>query len=179
MREKNIPQTVELGCGRKKPKDSYGVDRIETEAVDLVQDLDKKNWSLPSDHFSKIRAIDVFEHITNPNSFLKEVWRIGMDGSLVTIRGPHMSSGNWHDPTHKRLLGSRTFENYTGEGRFEYYSDFKFTMENIEITFGWQNYPFDRIGYWISNNYTWRYEKSFIRNILPATNITFKMTIRK
>ncbi|WP_353633802.1 methyltransferase domain-containing protein [Halobacterium sp. NMX12-1] len=171
-----IPEQIELGCGKKKPEGFYGVDISETEVVDQTENLDQPGWDLPSDHFHVIRAVDLFEHLSNPTQFMEEVWRIAKPEAKIVIRGPHISSDNWHDPTHKRLLGSRTFEHYTPESRFEFYSDCSFKVNDFEIQFQWQPTPIKQIGHYVANRMTYSYETTALRNILPATNIRFELT---
>lgn len=172
----DIPTQVELGCGNKKPDGFYGVDIANTSTVDLVQDLNDEDWDLPSNHFQTIRAIDVFEHVKNPTTFMNELWRIAAPGCNITIRGPHFSSGNWQDPTHERLLGSRSFEHYSEETRFGFYSDHAFAVVDTEIQFQWTRTPvYKQVGYFLANRFTSLYEKTFIRNLFPATNIEFTL----
>lgn len=171
----SIPSNIDLGCGNQKPNGFYGVDIIDCDEVDLVQDLNNSNWDLPSDYFDIIRAIDVFEHLEMPNNFMSEVWRIASQEARITIRGPHFSSGNWHDPTHKRLLGSRSFEHYTVDSRYGFYiGDKQFELIDYQIQFQWQSIlVYKRIGRWIANQFTSIYEKTLLRNLFPATNIEF------
>ena len=171
---------VELGCGNKKQPGWYGVDIADTQAVDLIQDLDEERWDLPSNHFEEIRAMDVFEHLQDPINFMEEVYRISKAGCKVSIQGPHFSSGNWHDPTHRRLLGSRTFEHFTDETRFDFYTDGSFEVVDVEITFEWTPIPgYKHLGSYIANRHTMLYERTFLRNLLPATNIRFELLVRK
>lgn len=172
----DIPKKIELGCGNEKPPGFFGVDIAKTEAVDYVQDFNESDWELPSNHFEIIRAIDVFEHIRNPTIFMEEIWRIATGDSKIIIRGPHFSSNNWHDPTHVRLLGSRTFEHYSTDTRFEFYCDSSFEVVDFEIQFQWQNFPiYKQIGHYFANKHTNLYEKTGLRNLLPATNIEFEL----
>jgi hypothetical protein len=176
----NIPDKIDLGCGDKKPEGFYGVDVIETPSADLVQDLDEPDWDLPSDHFNVIRAIDVFEHLENPVQFMEEVHRIATSDAEITIQGPHFSSGNWHDPTHRRLLGSRTFEHFTKETKFDFYTQAKFRVEQVTITFDWsENRVYKAAASFVANRYTQLYERTFLRNLMPATNITFRLSPEK
>lgn len=175
-----IPRKLELGCGTEKPNGYFGVDIVDTDTVDLVQDLDKAPWDLESDYFQVIRAIDVFEHLNNPVQFMEEVHRIAASEAEIIIQGPHISSDNWHDPTHKRLLSSRTFEHFTSETRFSFYSDARFRIQDYKITFEWTSLPIYRhLGGFISNNFTDLYEKYLFKNIFPATNIVFHLEVVK
>jgi len=177
MDSDDFPRKVELGCGIKKPEGFLGVDARETEKVDLVQDLDDPAWSLPSNHFSVIRAIDLFEHLENPVVFMEEIYRIARSDATIIIRCPHISSDNWHDPTHRRLAGSRTFEHFTEQSRFPFYSEATFEINEIEITFEWTEITLVRkLGYFIANRSPWLFERSFLKNLFPATNICFNLT---
>jgi len=174
----DIPTKVNLGSGNQNHEEFFAVDIVETDSVDRIQDLDSKDWDLPKNHFSIVKAIDVFEHLDNPVQFMENLHEICVDGAEVVIRSPHFSSMNWHDPTHKRMVGSRTFDNFTHKGRFQYYSDVQYRLKDFEITFEWSPFPgYRKIGYWIANNYTDIYEKSFLKNLFPAPNIEFKLEV--
>lgn len=171
----HIPDRLDLGCGNNKKEGYYGVDISDTKDVDQVIDLDQPDWELPSDYFEHIRVIDVFEHIEDPVAFMEELYRISRPGAEIEIRAPHFSSQNWHDPTHKRLTGSRTFDNFTDRGRFQFYSAARFEIVSVQITFEWSGKLVQKCGSYIANKYMDFYEKSFLRHMLPATNITFKL----
>ena len=124
-----IPKKVELGCGKKKPEGYLGVDIVETNQTDEVINLDQSNWDLPSNHFTHIRAIDLFEHLENPMTFIEEVYRIAENGAVIEVRAPHRSSQNWTDPTHERLVGVDTMDNYfTTDGTYGFYSEADFDV---------------------------------------------------
>lgn len=176
----NIPRKLELGCGTQKPNGFFGVDKIETNDVDMIQDLDETPWGLESGYFEVIRAIDVFEHLDNPVSFMEEIHRIAAPDAKIIIRGPHISSDNWHDPTHKRLLSSRTFEHFTDGTRFSFYTDAQFRIRKYQITFEWTKFPgYHLTGHFIANNFTKAYERYFLKNLFPATNIRFELEVIK
>lgn len=169
-----IPKKLDLGCGSDKIDGAYGVDMVETPQVDLQQDLNKRDWNLPSDYFNEIYAIDVFEHLSNPIVFIEELYRIATSDAEIRVRGPHASSENWHDPTHKRLLTSRTFDHFSNSTRFDFYSDVEFVVEDVEITFDWTEIPgYQHFASFIANKYTRAYERTMLRNLFPATNIEF------
>lgn len=174
---------IDLGCGNDKRSNSVGVDVVETEAVDKVQDLDEPEWDLPENHFRDVKAENVFEHLENPVQFIENVWKICRDGARVEIIGPHISSQNWHDPTHKRLLGSRTFDNFSENPDFDFYSDARFRIKQKHITFQkrkilFYNYLIEKLVNF--NGFTtWYYENSFLSRIFPAQNIRFVLEVEK
>jgi len=119
-------EKLDLGCGERKRPDAVGVDIAETDDVDVVQDLDAGEWDLPEDTFSDVQVHHVYEHLENPVQFMENLWEVCVDGASVEIVSPHVSSQNWHDPTHKRLLGSKSFVNFTEDAHFPFYSDVRF-----------------------------------------------------
>lgn len=174
----HLPEKIELGCGNTKIDGAWGVDHIKTGEADQVFDLDRERWPLPSNHFTWIRAKDVYEHLENPINFMEEVQRIAKSGATVIIQGPHFSSGNWHDPTHKRLLGSRSMDNFTENADFQFYSDTKFEIKNVEIRFApFRIQPHKHIGYFISNKWTQIYEETLLSSLLPARDIRFTLEV--
>lgn len=174
----SLPNKIELGCGTEKPEDSLGVDIVDTKEADKVFDLDKENWPLPSNHFSFIRARDVFEHLDKPINFLEEIHRIAKPHAKVVIRSPHISSSNWHDPTHKRLMGSKSLKNFTDNPDFGFYSQVRFKVKDLEIRFApFKVQPHKHIGYWLANNFTELYESTFLRNLFPAKAIRFELEV--
>ncbi|RKS83219.1 hypothetical protein BDK61_2555 [Haloarcula quadrata] len=180
-----VKQTkVLLGCGQIEREGWYGVDIVDTPECDQVVDLDTEKWDLPSDHFTHIRAINVFEHLENPINFVEEVHRIGTDGAVVEVTGPHRSSQNWTDPTHKRLLGTGTFSNYfTEQGDFNFYSDAVFEVEDVKVIFKKHPYfPHNIVAekvFNISTNVQKLFESTFMSRLIPAQDIYFQLRVKK
>lgn len=146
--------------------------------------LDKESWDLPSNHFSHIRAIDLFEHLENPINFIEEVYRIAVDDATVEIRGPHRTSQNWSDPTHKRLLGVKTFPNFfTADGTYNFYSDAKFDVEEIRLLFMKRPYfPWNHICE-LTFNRSRKLQKLFevtvLSRVFPAQHVYFRLDVKK
>lgn len=173
---------IDLGCGEDKPKGFFGVDQLNTEDTDKVIDLDNQDWDLPSNHFRYAQAKDLFEHLDKPVNFMEELYRILEPGGEAYIRGPHLASNNWTDPTHKRLLGHQTIDFYfTENGLYSYYSDAEFSVRNKKITFEKRKLMF--YNYVVEslvnlNDFTRSiYENTFVSSLFPSKNIEF--TIRK
>jgi len=169
---------LELGCGQLKKEGYYGVDKIETEQVDQVIDLDQQEWDLPENHFTDVRAKDLFEHLDNPVQFMENLYRIMAEGGTAWIQAPHRSSQNWTDPTHKRLTGHKTIEYYfSKDGKYSYYSNSCFEVVKSRIVF-----PKRKVFLWNYvveplvnlNDFTKTiYEESFLSKIFPAKNMSF------
>lgn len=98
-----MSETVELGCGPKKPEGALGVDAYPYPGVDVVTDLNSIPWPLEDNRFDTINASHIIEHVEDVVSFLSEIHRIAKPGARVKIITPHFSSLNsWGDPTHVR-----------------------------------------------------------------------------
>lgn len=184
MKQTDIPKKIELGCGQKKPQGFYGVDKVDTPQTDKVIDLDENEWDLPTDYFSKVRAIDLYEHVNDSVNFLEEIYRLCEDGAEVFIRTPHRSSQNWTDGTHKRLAGLDSINFYFTEGGpYSYYSNAVFSQENAKIAFRkrkmlpW-NYLVEPLVN-ISRFTKYFYEETFLSRLFPACNIEFQLKAKK
>lgn len=180
----DIQTKIDLGCGENKPDGFFGVDIIDTNDADHVIDLDEGDWNLPENHFTVVRAFDVFEHLRNPINFMEEVHRIAKDGARVILKSPHLSSQNWIDPTHKRLVGRRTIDHYfTDDGRLSFYTPVSFSVESASLQFLQEpvlfwNYviePFVNV----SESTQRFYEESFLSRLFPAKDIVFNLRVKK
>jgi len=177
-----MKKKLELGCGELKKDGYYGVDKINTEETDQVVNLDQEKWCLPENHFTDVRAKDLFEHLDNPVQFMENLYDIMAEDGTAWIQAPHRSSQNWTDPTHKRLTGYRTIGYYfTEAGKYSYYSDAEFEVVQNKIVlpkrkvFLW-NYLVEPLVNF--NEFTKMvYEQSFLSKIFPADNMHF--VIRK
>ncbi|MBT9560256.1 MAG: class I SAM-dependent methyltransferase [Myxococcales bacterium] len=113
---------LEIGCGRAKSPDAFGLDVIALPEVDLVHDLDVMPWPLPSGHFERVIALDVLEHLTDMVGAVKEIHRVLAPGGTALVRMPF--AGSVHhltDPTHRRAATSRTFDYFIEGGSFRKY----------------------------------------------------------
>lgn len=68
-----------------------------------------ENSEFESDYFDIITMIDIFEHITNPNEFLKEVYRILKNDGILFIKVPN---GNYNKLKFKISTLLKKRENY-------------------------------------------------------------------
>lgn len=172
-----LPRKIVLACGQRKPDGEWHcVDKIDTEICDQVLDLDDDSWNLPSNYFTSARARDIYEHLDNPVNFMEEVYRILEDGGELYIRSPHISSQNWTDPTHKRLVGYESMKLYfTDDGKYSYYSDCTFEVITARIIFG-RTLPYNMLIEPLVNinNLTKSlYENTFLSRLFPASNVEF------
>lgn len=106
---------VDIGCGgNKQGKDWFGIDYRSLPGVDLVQDLEKFPWVIPSESFDIAVASHVVEHIQPTHgifiSWMNEVWRILKPGGEFMISAPYAGSiGMFRDPTHCNFVNEETW----------------------------------------------------------------------
>jgi SAM-dependent methyltransferase len=115
---------VDIGCGANKSgKDWFGVDYRKLPGVDLVQDLEKFPWAIPSGTFNVAVANHVVEHI-NPShgifiNFMNEVWRILKPEGEFLIGAPYATStGMFRDPTHCNFVNEETWSYFDPDDQF-------------------------------------------------------------
>ena len=113
--EKRKVSFVDIGCGaNKQGKDWFGIDYRKLPGVDLVQDLEKFPWKVPSESFHTAVANHVIEHI-NPShgifiSFMNEAWRILKENGEFILGAPYATSvGMFRDPTHVNFINEETW----------------------------------------------------------------------
>jgi len=125
-----------------------------------------------------VYCIDILEHLNEPLKFLEEVHRIATDGAFVEIKTPHFTNNNaWVDPTHKRPFSAFTFRDYiTEDGDYSYYTDAEFELDDIYIGFEPARImPWNILGRWIANKWTWWYEKTILRSLFPAKSMVIQL----
>jgi len=106
---------ADIGCGgNKQGPDWFGIDRRKFDGVDLIQNLEKFPWAIPSESFNVAVASHVLEHIQKANgimlSFFNEVWRILKPKGEFLISAPYATSpGFYRDPTHVSPINEELF----------------------------------------------------------------------
>ncbi|MFP4627186.1 MAG: methyltransferase domain-containing protein [Natronomonas sp.] len=106
--DSTLPRSLDLGCGdNKRDPDALGVDLRAYDDVDVRQDLTQTPWQLPngaafpSDHFERVDAFNVLEHLPNLPAVMDEIHRVCVDGATVRGRVPHWRDRDAYiDPTH-------------------------------------------------------------------------------
>jgi SAM-dependent methyltransferase len=85
---------IDLGCGKHKAKDYFGVDIRELPETDLVYDLRTTPWPWEDSSVDALESNFLLPYLT-PESridFFNESWRILKPNGKLVIRVPHWSN---------------------------------------------------------------------------------------
>lgn len=134
-------RTLNLGCGVRPMKDAINHDRIKhAEHVDFAWDLNLTPWPMPDARFSRIVALDVFEHLkVDIGAWMAECHRILETGGELVLRVAAWNNPvSYRDPTHERFFHDETFDYfdpskqlYRDYGAFYYPDGPRFTVVTI------------------------------------------------
>lgn len=132
---------LHLGSGRQELGTQPGdrvvrVDLRPETRPDVVWDLDRFPYPFEDASFDVVDCTDVLEHLADVVRVMEEIHRIGRPGCLVRIATPHFSSANsFTDPTHRHHFGFRSFDYFTGDNQWGFYTEARFRKRRAEIVF--------------------------------------------
>lgn len=168
---------LHLGSGAKYHPGAVNIDLVAATGPDLVHNLDVTPWPLPDDHFTEVWAYDVIEHLDNVVRAMEEIHRVATDGATVRITVPHYSSGNaFTDITHRHYFSAASFNYFTGDNEFGFYTDRTFRRRSARIIF----YPtlVNKVVHRLANRYSAAYERRWAW-VFPAWFLSFELVVVK
>ncbi len=127
---------LHLGSGRKYHADAVNVDLVSDTNPDVVHDLDRTPWPFPDGRFEEVWAYDVLEHLDDLVAVMEEIHRVGRPGAVLKVTVPHFSCSNaFTDPTHRHYFGRFSFDYFTGDNEFPFYSRACFRRRAARVIF--------------------------------------------
>lgn len=169
---------LNLGCGKNSAgADEFRVDKNPAGQPDLVHDLNVFPWPIESGAFDEVVCNDVIEHVQDIVRTMEEIHRVAKPGAVVKIRTPHYSCANsYTDPTHCHHLGFFSFDYFTDENQFGFYSLSRFKKKKCFIHF----YPalHNKLILHLANKWPAAYEKYWAW-IFPAWFMGFDLEVVK
>jgi len=127
---------LHLGSGEKYDPAAVNVDIVSSTNPDISHDLEIRPWPLPNDHFQEVRAFDVIEHLDDVVASMEEIHRVCRNGAVVKITVPHYSCCNsFTDITHRHYFSIRSFDYFTGDNEFGFYTDRQYRKARAEMVF--------------------------------------------
>lgn len=169
---------LNLGSGKKQAgENEFTVDKNSSVSPDLVHDLNIFPWPVETGTFDEVICQDVIEHVTDVVRTLEEIHRVSKPGAIVRIKTPHYSCSNsYTDPTHLHHLGYFSFDYFTGENQWGFYSPVRFKKKKSFLHF----YPalHNKLVFRLANKWPEAYEKYWAW-IFPAWFMSFELEVLK
>jgi hypothetical protein len=107
-----LSRTLNLGCGEDYRPAAHNVDITSDVNPDAVFDISNPMWPLPSNHFFRVIASHVFEHVDDIP--YRELERVCHDGAVLELTYP-IGHTRFEDPTHRQYWGWHTAEALAGD----------------------------------------------------------------
>ena len=170
-------EVLQLGSGKKYDPVAVNVDVIATTNPDIVHNLDVRPWPLPDDHFSEVRAYDLIEHLDDVVASMEEIHRVCQDGAVAKITVPHYSCCNaFTDITHRHYFSARSFDYFTGDNQFGFYTECQFRKVRAEILF----FPslVNKVVWRLASRFPSQYERRWAW-MFPAWYLYFELIVVK
>lgn len=134
IKKKHGKLKLNLGCGRDIREGYLNIDRVDLKGVDLVYNLDDYPYPFKNDSVEEIQAISMIEHITDLVKFMEELYRICKNNATVVITAPHYRSVTaYADPTHKHFFTPDSFDYFTGNHVYNFYTNARFKIIKKEM----------------------------------------------
>jgi ubiquinone/menaquinone biosynthesis C-methylase UbiE len=109
---------LNIACGQQKIDGWVGIDKVKTDATDVVHDLEAYPWPLPDDYADEVQIIHFIEHVKDLPAFMDELCRIMKQGAKALVVCPYYSSmRSMQDPFHIRPISEASFLYYNKEWR--------------------------------------------------------------
>lgn len=177
---------LDLGCGIRKREGAIGVDIIESDAVDLVHDLNVYPYPFEDSLFDDILMDNSIEHLDDIVKTMEELWRISKPGAKITIKVPYFRSHYAIDPTHKHYFVAHSFYYFDPAHEFHKYYRYSnkafFDVEKIvfdeDFKYNWIYKLLLTIPRWVANNNPMCYER-YLGPYFPMNCITYYLRTKK
>ena len=167
---------LNLGCGKKIKQGYINLDNKFFRGVDVIHDLDKYPYPFKDDYFDYVLCDNVLEHLDNLIKTMEELHRITKKNGTIEIIVPYFSSiGAFQDPTHRHFFTLKTFDYFTENFDYNFYTPARFKIEEKKLIFLKRLKVFE----WLFNKYQNIYEVLGIPYLIPASGIKLKLRVTK
>jgi len=128
---------LNLGCGKNRfVTDAITLDINPMTEPDIIHDLNKFPWPFPDNEFDMVYCMDVLEHLDDLVKIMEEIHRISKPKAIINITVQHFSCSNsYTDPTHKHFFGLFSFDYFTGDNQYGFYTKVRFSKKKINLVF--------------------------------------------
>jgi SAM-dependent methyltransferase len=164
---------LNLGSGIQPRPGYINVDLRTTARPDIIADLNHFPYPFARSAFEEVLALDVVEHLSDVTRFMEEVHDLLVPGGLLEITTPHFSSANsYTDPTHRHHFGFFSFDYFTPDSKYSFYSRASFAIENKTVVFTASH--FNRVVARFANRCPELWERRFCW-LFPAWFLIFRL----
>ncbi|MBG99135.1 MAG: methyltransferase type 11 [Solibacterales bacterium] len=127
--------TLDLGCGRNKCFEAFGVDNNPDTDADVIADIDSASLPFLDNSFDRVLLVHTIEHVDNVINTIEEVHRLTRPGGTIVIETPHYTDfSSFCDPTHRWHLNTFSFRYFSdNHGGFGYYSRCRLREKKIQV----------------------------------------------
>jgi ubiquinone/menaquinone biosynthesis C-methylase UbiE len=127
---------LHLGCGNEKLKGYVNCEVSKEINPDKIVDLEKPLKVFKDNSIEEIIINHTLEHINNFIPLMEEFHRICKKGAIIKIKVLYFAyPGAFQDPTHVRFFTLKTFDYFTNESGFNYYSKARFKIKEKKLCF--------------------------------------------
>ena len=161
---------LNLGAGSDRRAGYLNVDRVETDYIDVVHDLEKFPYPWADSSAEVILMHHVLEHLGDIRAVMDELWRILIVDGRLELYVPHFS--HFHaltHPEHRHAFCYNSLNMFTANTG-EQYTRCLWKMLTVELRFG--NALLGRF----FNHHKYIYTSTLLAYLFPAHEIKFVMT---
>jgi SAM-dependent methyltransferase len=170
-------RVLNLGCGRRHLPDAVNLDITPDTSPDVVHNLNVMPWPFEHEQFERVVMLDVLEHLDDVVKTMEEIHRVCKDKAILEVTVPHFSCANaFTDPTHRHYFGRLSFNYFTGEHQFSFYTRKRFKKRSARIVF--KPTLVNRLVLRLANRYPEEYERRWAW-IFPAWFLHFELEVMK
>ena len=171
-----VKTVLNLGCGNRHIADAVNLDITPDTNPDVVHNLNNTPWPFPDKQFERVVMLDVMEHLDDVLKTMEEIHRICKDHAILELTVPHFSCANaFTDPTHRHYFGRLSFNYFTGEHLFSFYTRKRFRGKTAQIVF--KPTLLNRIVLRLANRFPEEYERRWAW-IFPAWFLFFQLEVQ-
>ena len=168
-------KVLSIGSGKQEKED--GLTRLDISAEtnpDVVWDLNNFPYPFEDQSYDLIECYDVIEHIDSIPKVMEQCHRILKKGGVIKLTTPHFSSANSYiDPTHKFHLSYFSFDCFSDQHEYSYYSKARFKILKRDLRFN-GNRLYRAIFYRVAKHFPKFYETR-LTWIFPAWFLYFEL----
>ena len=133
--ENNELVKLNLGCGNNILAGYINIDKIRLEGVDLVLDLEEHTLPLADNSVSEVICDHILEHINNFIPLMEELYRVCANKAVIHVFVPNFKyEAAFRDPTHVRFFTEHTFDYFSADNMYNYYTTARFKVLSTKFT---------------------------------------------